>query len=88
MDIPMAHLNIQGIDVAVFDADTRVPTQQARATLLSQLTRRARASGLRVSKSALAYRSCGRLEFYGTPDLVRYLAAAGGIPRWTHTLTV
>lgn len=83
MQIRMAHLNIQGIDVAVFDANATDGTDDGRDEVLADLTYRARQLGLRVEKSALAY---GR-RYYGTPDLVRYLAN-NGVARWTHTLTV
>lgn len=81
--IRMAHVRIQGIDVAVFQANAADNTDSGRADVLADLTAAARAQGLRVQKSALAYGN----RFYGTPDLVRYLANGGGI-RWTHTLTI
>jgi len=87
VQINMAHLREQGIDFAVFDADARAQTNHARADLLAQLTIEARRSGLKVDKAALAYSHGSRIEFYGTPDLVRYLAN-GWTPYWTHTLTV
>ena len=83
--IRFAHLKIQGINVAVFAADAPSRNREDRARLLASLTMRARVSGLAVSKSALAYSSCGRREYYGTPDLVRYLARSG-VWRWTHTM--
>ena len=88
MKIQMAHLRDQGIDFAVFAADAPSRTNTAREELLWDLSRRARASGLAVDKAALAFRDGGRQRFYGTPDLVRYLASMGGISRWTHTLDV
>ena len=84
--IRFAHLNIQGIDIAVFDADTIHKTNTARSGLLSDLTCFARKQGLRISKSALAFSECGRIQFYGSADLVRYLSS-NGVPCWTHTLT-
>lgn len=88
MKIQLAHLRDQGINFAVFAADAPSRTNSARDELLWDLTRRARASGLAVDKAALAYSEGGRQRFYGTPDLVRYLASAGGISRWTHTIEV
>lgn len=88
MKVRMAHLRKQGINFAVFDADSRCHTKSGRAKVLADLTVRARASGLKVEKSALAYVSGGRPEFFGTPDLVRFLASLGGVPAWTHTLNV
>jgi hypothetical protein len=48
---------------------------------------KATAIRLRVDKAALAYQEAGRIRFFGTPDLVKYLASRG-VPRWTHTLDV
>jgi hypothetical protein len=87
MQIRVAHLRAQGIDFAVFDADARSRLDSDRAELLLQLTAAARANGLNVDKSALAFRQGSQTRFYGTPDLVRFLANSG-IPRWTHTITV
>ena len=86
MRINFAHLNHQGINFAVFDADARLGTNAARSELLGELTLEARRLGLRVDKSALAYVRGGRIEFWGTPDLVRLLANVG-VPQWTHVLT-
>lgn len=88
MQISLAHLRHQGIDFAVFDADAQVHTSSARAAVLARLTAAARRSGLKVDKSALAYVEHGRLSFYGTPDLVKFLASSGGVPEWTHTINV
>jgi len=55
--------------------------------LLTQLIAKARANSLRVDKAALAYDEAGRTRFFGTPDLVKYLATRG-VPMWTHTLDV
>lgn len=87
MTINMAHLQDQGINFAVFEADAVCRTQSGRQKLLAQLTARARASGLRVDKSALAFEEFGRICFFGTPDLVRYLSG-GRVPSWTHTIDV
>lgn len=87
LKLNFAHVQIQGVSVAIFDAKTTTNSDSARAQLLADLTQRARASGLRVDKSALAYGQNGRLMFYGTPDLVKYLKNRG-LPSWTHTLSV
>lgn len=87
MTIRLAHLRAQGISFAVFAADSTCRTQSGRRQMLAALTARARTSGLRVEKSALAFSECGRLTFFGTPDLVRYLTS-GWVPQWTHTLEV
>jgi hypothetical protein len=83
----IAHLNIQGIDVAIFAADAQLPTRVARADLLVRLTARARMSGLKIDKAALAYIECGRTRYFGTPDLVEFLAAYG-VSQWTHRLAL
>jgi hypothetical protein len=48
---------------------------------------KARGNRLRVDKAALAYHEAGGTRFFGTPDLVKYLASRG-VPQWTHTLDV
>lgn len=85
--IRMAHLQTQGINFAVFDADAASGQPHDRPHVLARLTRLARAEGLLVQKSALAFYEAGRIRFFGTPDLVRYLAN-NWLGRWTHTLTV
>jgi hypothetical protein len=87
MTVHLAHLRHQGIDFAVFDADARSHSSSAREELLSSLVLSARAQGLNIDKAALAFREAGRLVFWGTPDLVRFLAKAGA-PRWTHTIDI
>ena len=72
------------INFVVFDAKS---TTNDNNKLLPQLTAKARNSGLKVDKSALAYRKHGRLEFYGTKDLVQYLSKSG-LPQWTHTIDI
>lgn len=92
MKINLAHVRERStsggwIDFAVFDAKANSATSSDNATLLAQLTARARASGLKVDQSALAYSQSGRIEFYGTKNLVAHLAKAG-LPRWTHQIDV
>jgi hypothetical protein len=87
MTIEFAHLRHQGIDFAVFAADARSATNRARSQLLGELVVAARRQGLKIDKAALAFRSGGRTEFYGTRDLVEFLSHIG-VPRWTHTLRV
>jgi hypothetical protein len=86
MRIEMAHLQTQGISFAVFSADAQAHSNQARQALLSQLMAEARRNRLRVDKAALMYREGGQTRFFGTPDLVKFLARQGGVRRWTHTL--
>ncbi len=85
MTIKFAHLRDQGIDFAVFDADSTCRSSSGRANILADLTARACLSGLRVEKSALAFMEFGKVTFFGTPDLVKYLSS-GWVPCWTHSL--
>lgn len=92
MRINFAHLRERAtsggdINFAVFEAKATSNTDQARAQALAQLTLRARASGLRIDQSALAYTEGGRLRFYGDKNLVQYLAN-GWMPSWTHSLNI
>lgn len=87
MRIEVAHLQDQGINFAVFSADATSHTDTGRQALLARLTAAARRNRLRVDKAALAYQESGRIKYFGTPDLVNYLASRG-VPRWTHTLDV
>lgn len=86
MSIRVAHLRIQGIDVAIFAARPKVDTDSECSAALAQLTMRARRAGLKVDKSALAYSYGSGVRYYGTPDLVQYLQN-NGVDHWTHTLT-
>jgi hypothetical protein len=90
MQINMAHVRERAaaggwIDFAVFDARSNSGSNGDNADLLAQLTMRARASGLKVDQSALAFTENGRVAFYGSKHLVDYLSR-GGLPRWTHTI--
>lgn len=87
MRIEMAHLQAQGINFAVFNADANDRTNAGRQRLLGQLMAKARRNNLRVDKAALAFQEAGRTTYFGTPDLVRYLSS-NGVGRWTHTLDV
>ena len=89
MKINMAHLRERSttggwINFAVFTAKS---TTGDNAGLLHQLTMVARANGLQVDQSALAFQSGGRIQFYGDKNLVSYLSK-GWIPQWTHTIDV
>jgi hypothetical protein len=92
MKISLAHIREQStsggwIDFAVFDAKSTSGGDSAKATLLSQLTAKARGSGLKIDQSALAYSENGRIQFYGTKNLVDYLSRSG-LPQWTHEIDV
>ena len=89
MKINMAHLrehSISGgwIDFAVFDAKS---TNGDNSGFLRQLTLTARANGMKVDQSALAFESGGNIQFYGNKNLVSYLAN-DWIPQWTHTIDI
>ena len=85
----MAHLRERSttggwINFAVFDAKS--PTGE-NAGLLLKLTTAARANGLKVDQSDLAFQSGGRIQFYGDKDLVSYLSK-GWAPHWTHVIDI
>lgn len=85
MRIQMAHLRDQGIDFAVFAADAPSGSRSDRQALLNRLVATARMNRLKVDKAALAFEESGRINFFGTRDLVDYLASRG-VPNWTHAL--
>ena len=85
MRINIAHVREQGINFVVAEADAISHTDPDRAAVLSRVTAAARSARLRVDKAALAFTEGGRITFFGTPDLVRFLSRAG-LPRWTHQL--
>ena len=80
MRVNMAHLREQGIDFTVFEAKARSDLDRDRNELLDQLVQASRSQGLKVDKAALAYRHGGRMVFFGTPDLVKFLGRLGGDP--------
>lgn len=82
--IKLSHVNIQGTNCAIFLADAAHPG--ARPALLGSLVEKARQSGLAVEKAALQYGSRRRIEWFGTPDLVRYLRSVGGVTGYTHQI--
>jgi len=84
----MAHLQEQGINFAVFDADSVDKTAPSRASVLRRLTKSAHNAGLRVDKAVLAFAEGTRINYYGAPDLVSFLVSAQWRPSWTHTLSV
>lgn len=90
MKINLAHLRERStsggwIDFAVFDAKSTSGTNSDNADLLSELTAKARESGLKIDQSALAFSQSGRTRFYGDKNLVDYLSR-NGVPRWTHKI--
>lgn len=93
MKINLAHIRKRStsggpIDFVVFDAKPTSGGDAGKAALLSQLTDKARASGLKVDQAALAYSQGGRTQFYGTKNLVDHLSRNGLPPRWTHEINV
>lgn len=70
-----------------FAADATTRTNAEQQELLADLVCAARSSGLKVDKVALCYSVGRRTEFFGIPDVVRYLIRSG-VPRWTHTVQV
>lgn len=92
MQINLAHLRhpaVGGgwINFAVFDARSTSGTPNSNSVLLERLSAHARANGLRVDQSALAFSGNGRIQFFGSRQLVKFLSS-NGLPRWTHTLNV
>lgn len=90
MKINLAHLRERAVsggwvNFAVFDARSTSGTESDNANLLAQLTAKARASGLKVDQSALAFAKNGTIYFLGSKHLVAYLSK-GWLPQWTHTV--
>jgi hypothetical protein len=53
--------------------------------LLSKLTDLARSAGIAVDEAALVFEDKGQMNFYGSRELILYLAG-GWTPTWTHVL--
>ena len=92
MQVNFAHLRERAaaggwIDFAVFEARSTSGNNSDNSTLLSQLASKARAAGLKVDQSVLAFAQHGRIQFYGDQNLVNYLSSSG-IPQWTHKIDV
>jgi hypothetical protein len=92
MQIRLAHLRERStsggwINFAVFQAKSISGGDSSNRNLLAQLTAKVKASGLRVDQSALAFEQNGRTHFYGSKNLVDYLAKTG-ISHWTHTIEI
>lgn len=87
--INLAHLRERStsggwINFVVFEAKSTTGDNDG---VLYDLTQAARAQGLAVDQSALAFTVGGRVRFYGDPNLVAYLSKRG-VPRWTHKISV
>jgi len=90
MKIDMAHIREKStsggfIDFAVFNAKSNSGSNSDNNVLLSQLTSKARTSGLKIDQSALAFKQGGQIKFYGSENLVDYLSKEG-LPNWTHQI--
>jgi len=88
MRINFAHLRERSttggwINFAVFDARSNSGSDSDNAAILAQLTLRAKAAGFKIDQSALAFDEHGQLKFYGSKNLVNYLAN-NWLPQWTH----
>lgn len=93
MRINMAHLReraVSGgfINFAVFDARSRSGTESDNADLLAQLVVKAKRAGLAIDQAALTFKSNGRIQFFGTPSLIKYLSKNSHVIRWTHSLDI
>ncbi len=62
------------------------PVSKVRIPNIEHLLR-PRGAPAKISRETVAYHEAGRTRFFGTPDLVKYLASRG-VPHWTHTLDV
>lgn len=92
MRISFAHLRERAraggwVNFVVFGAQSNSGSREDNAQLLAELTAKARANSLKVDQSALAFRSGGRLQFFGSPPLVDFLSKSG-LPGWTHSFDV
>lgn len=90
MKINMAHLKERGknggwINFAVFDAKSTTGTDHDNSEVLSDLTAKAKNSGLKIDQSALAYNQNGRIVYFGSKHLVDYLSTSW-TPQWTHKI--
>ena len=93
MKINCAHLReraVNGgwINFIVFDACSNTRSSNDNNLLLQQLTLSAKRNGLKVNQSALAFQSNGRIQFYGSSNLVDYLSKNFNGITWTHTLDI
>lgn len=91
MRINFAHMGERGnnghwINFVVFDARSSSGTDDDNASLLFQLTLKARAMDLKVDQSVLAYTQHGQTRYYGDTGLVEYLSRMGPPRQWTHWL--
>lgn len=93
MRINMAHLRERAtsggfINFAVFETRSRSGSQSDNANLLAQLVTKAKVNGLAIDQAALAFMSNGKVQFFGTPNLTKYLSTNWPGIRWTHTLDI
>ena len=93
MKINCAHLReraVNGgwINFIVFDACSNSKSTNDNDSLLQRLTLNAKQNGLKIDQSALAFKSNGRIQFYGSRNLVDYLSKNFHGITWTHTLDI
>ena len=86
MRIEFAHVALPGnggrnVNVAVFCGRSASGSTNDNAEVLARWTIKARAKGLNIEKSALAFEQSGRIRYQGSRDLVEYLARRGVPPR-------
>lgn len=89
MKINMAHIQHPStsggqINFAVFDAHS-TSGSSGNPGVLANLAMKAKASGLKIDQSALAYMQGGQLRFFGDKHLVDFLSK-NGLPAWTHSI--
>jgi len=89
MKINLAHIRHPAtsggsIDFVVFGAKSPSGSS-GNPAVLANLTMKARASGLKVDQSALAFNVNNRLQFFGDKNLVDFLSKRG-LPSWTHSI--
>ena len=90
MKINVAHIREKSssggwIDYAVFGAKSNLGSRFDNQSLLERLTLRARGTGLKIDQAALAFKQNGRVQYFGSRNLVQHLSRAGH-PGWTHTI--
>lgn len=92
MKVPVAHFWLPGdrgqkIQCAVFGFSPHDKSNSGLSKALNQLTRAAMQEGLAIHKSALVYEQHNEERYFGTQDLVEYLAN-NGVPPWTNNLEI
>lgn len=89
-NIQLAHFWLRSttgkkINCAVFMADAKHSWERGKA--LNQMIVDACAAGLKVEKAVLVFKKLGQPNYYGAPDLGKYLEQTG-LPEATHSIWV